>query len=524
MIRTTRPNSCRFRTALPVCLALWVLFALLSGAFSPALAGKGKGKRKQRQELTDWIDGPIRYIAVGREIKTFKDLKTDEERVLFIERFWRRRDPSADTLMNEYRQLFWDRVSYSNNTFLDSPRSGWMTDRGKIYILYGAPNDIEDYENLDTRTSATTGRGLIRWLYDGRPGGQTAMNPTIVVPFTPDNGGEYHVSYDPKLSSVFINTDAIEERRDVEFDRYMKFLAPPTRSTLSVMLDLGRMQEVPPQDQVILEQIETIESYEAYPLSVAVHRFVHPKDGRIVAIVTVDVTDTGTSVQPALIARFSPLDATQPSRILGEGSFKHLSHDGRRYAQARVRLQPGEYALTVMVADAANIRTGLHRRQIRIVAPGDRLSFSDIVWSETLDSLPYAVMASYDEAFIIGTFRVLPRVKEHFVPGETLRLFYEVYGGTMPLRITYTLQGRDLDNSWVDLGPATTEEQFSNLQGWEIPTSERWPLGEYRVRIEVLDADERLIIRLQEFELAAPQETDDTEEAEAVLSIRETTP
>jgi len=498
---------------------LWVLPLLaLSALFLPSAPNHAKkGKPKPQKELREWIDGPIRYISQGDETKRFKSLNTDAERVLFIERFWRRRDPSQETLTNEYRQIFWDRVAHTNAAFLDSTRPGWLTDRGKIYILYGAPNDIDDYEGLDTRSTATSGKGLIRWIYDGRAG-RSDLNPTVVVPFVPDTSGEYRVSYDPKLSSVFIDTLAIEERRDEDLDRYMAFLAPPTRSTLSVMLDLGRMQEVPPQDQVILEQIETIESYAAYPLDIAVHRFTHPDQPITVAMVTVDVTDTGESTQPSIIARFTSRDATERPRILGEGSFKYVTHEERRYAQARVLLPPGEYTLTVMVADPGNIRTGLERRSVRINAPSERMDFSDLVWSETLDPLPYAVMASYDEPFIIGTFRVLPRVKKRFVPGDSLRLFYEVYGASMPLRITYTLQGKDLDGSWVDLGAPAVDEQSSNLQGWEIPTNEHWPLGDYRVLVEILDADERLISRLHGFELSATHEPEATEPE---LSIRE---
>ena len=95
-------------------------------------------------ELRKWHEGPIRYIAVKEEVQEYKRLEGDSARALFIERFWRRRDPTPDTLTNEYRQLFWERVQQANASFLDSTKPGWMTDRGKIWILYGRPDTIDN--------------------------------------------------------------------------------------------------------------------------------------------------------------------------------------------------------------------------------------------------------------------------------------------------------------------------------------------------------------------------------------------
>ena len=89
----------------------------------------------KKDSLRQWLDGPVHYIIETGEIKEFKALKTDADRGAFVERFWRRRDPTPATLANEYRQSFWDRVREANEKFLDSAGPGWQTDRGKIYIL-----------------------------------------------------------------------------------------------------------------------------------------------------------------------------------------------------------------------------------------------------------------------------------------------------------------------------------------------------------------------------------------------------
>jgi len=448
-------------------------------------------KKSKKVDLSKWYDGPVRYISVREEQKAFRELTTDEDRAYFIERFWNRRDPTQGTLTNEYRQGFWERVQQANNSFVDSPREGWMTDRGKIYVLYGPPSHVYEDTNLSTGEAFKAGRGIIRWTYEGRPAGRKDLNPTVVVPFERDASGEYKLSHDPRLASVFFDPLAIRERWAEQDSQNPDFL-PTGRSELSVMLDLGKMQEVPPHEQVLIERVETAESYRTEPVAVMIDRFLHPEVDEYVAVVTVDLTGF-TSEQPAIMARFTPFDATKDNRILGEGSFR-LETDGERLvAQGRIHLDPGRYALTLIVADPVATRTGMHRADIEVFEPTDRLRFSDIQFAQQLESLDYASLASYDEPFLIGPFRVVPAFGDLFKAGEPVRLFYEVYGAKTPLQVSYQLQGKEQDGSWVDLGAPVTGEQQAISQAWELATSPGWPAGDYRIAIEVLDARERLI-------------------------------
>jgi hypothetical protein len=179
--------------------------------------------------------------------------------------------------------------------------------------------------------------------------------------------------------------------------------------------------------------------------------------------------------------------------LLGEGSFLVAEGDGPRTAQARIRLDPGRYALTVLVADPQAVRTGLSRSTVDIPDRSDRLRFSDVIRAAELDSLPYASMSGYDEPFIVGPFRVVPQLDDVVRRGEPIRLFYEVYGATLPLTIGYLLEGQESDGNWAELGRPQVGEQSGVAQGWELQTGERWPLGAYRIRIEVQDGDGKLI-------------------------------
>jgi GWxTD domain-containing protein len=472
------------------------------------IAVPGAAKKSRDPDLKEWIDGPIRYIAQKAETREFRSLETDADRILYIERFWALRDPHPETMTNEYRQLFWERVREANSLFLDSPHDGWRTDRGKIHILYGPPTEVE--EDLDYHPDSPTATGgLIRWIYDGRAEGRTDVDPVTIIPFVRSAGGEYRLSYDPKLSTAIFAPRQLRMPWEDETQRWLEITGPPTRSELSVMLDLGRMQEVPPQAQVLLERIETREAYVTHEVSARTDRFDHPdRDGEWLVTVSVDVSHTSGREAPAVIARLRPAtatleDASPDQRILEETSFKVVDVGDQRVAQARIVLLPGVYEMTVLVADPDTAQTGLLRRELRLGTPSERLRFSDVVQALELESLRYRALSSYDEPYTVGPFRVVPRFGNAYLPGETVRLFYEVYRAALPVKVSYQVQGREDDGRWTDLGLPAEAVQEHRAQAWELPTSQHWPIGEYRVRVEVTDADGKLISTDVPFELVA---------------------
>ena len=82
------------------------------------------------------------YIITDEERQAWKRLQTDEERQNFIEQFWLRRDPTPDTVENEFKEEHYERIAYANEHF-PAGVPGWKTDRGKMYIMYGKPDEIE---------------------------------------------------------------------------------------------------------------------------------------------------------------------------------------------------------------------------------------------------------------------------------------------------------------------------------------------------------------------------------------------
>jgi GWxTD domain-containing protein len=92
-----------------------------------------------------WLNGEVAYIISNQERAAFQSLTTNEEREHFIEQFWLRRDPTPGTVQNEFKQEHYRRIAYANAHFADSRLPGWKTDRGRIYIIYGPPDEIESH-------------------------------------------------------------------------------------------------------------------------------------------------------------------------------------------------------------------------------------------------------------------------------------------------------------------------------------------------------------------------------------------
>jgi GWxTD domain-containing protein len=140
----------------------------------------------------NWRNGPVRYLLTRSEDQAFKALATDAERAEFIRAFWARRDPTPETLRNEFRDRFVDRVraTESLRRYQESSKEMWVTDMGKFLILLGPPISEER-----DQVSAST-RDTVVWTYDEAPG---VRAHNFVVAFVADESGELHLSDSPAL-------------------------------------------------------------------------------------------------------------------------------------------------------------------------------------------------------------------------------------------------------------------------------------------------------------------------------------
>ena len=111
--------------------------------FFPACSRLDKLEKSLKPEEASWLS-EVRYIITPEERKIFLEMP-ESERAQFIEDFWKRRDPFPDTEKNEYKDEYYRRIEQANRLFLGEGRPGWLTDRGRIFILFGPPSDRQTF-------------------------------------------------------------------------------------------------------------------------------------------------------------------------------------------------------------------------------------------------------------------------------------------------------------------------------------------------------------------------------------------
>lgn len=85
------------------------------------------------------------YISTDEEKKQFNSLTDLDAKRKFLYDFWKKRDLNPTTPENEFKIEYMRRVEFANDNFSGSFKKGFSTDRGRVYIVYGPPDDIERY-------------------------------------------------------------------------------------------------------------------------------------------------------------------------------------------------------------------------------------------------------------------------------------------------------------------------------------------------------------------------------------------
>ncbi len=91
-----------------------------------------------------WLNEDVVYIIDDQEKDAFERLTTDEERARFIEQFWERRNPTPGSTENKFKEEIYRRIAYANNHWVEG-KPGWKSDRGRIYIKFGPPDEIDSH-------------------------------------------------------------------------------------------------------------------------------------------------------------------------------------------------------------------------------------------------------------------------------------------------------------------------------------------------------------------------------------------
>ncbi len=148
-----------------------------------------------------WLNEDVVYIITNDERRAFRQLQTDDERQQFIKQFWLRRDPSPGTPLNEYQEEHYRRLAYADDHFSSKGVPGWKTDRGRIYIMFGPPDEIDShstggtYQRPPEQGGGTTSTfPFEKWTYRFIEG----IGNNVNIEFVDTTGtGEYHMTMDP---------------------------------------------------------------------------------------------------------------------------------------------------------------------------------------------------------------------------------------------------------------------------------------------------------------------------------------
>ncbi len=141
------------------------------------------------------------YVARPGEMATFESLNATGK-ANFMAQFWKDRDPSPETPLNEFRDEHLRRLNFANDRFSIGFRDrsdGWRTDQGRVYIVYGPPDQIDRFPFTSGREAAE------KWSYESLPGQGAAY-----FLFVDENGyGDYRM----------VTSSARGEKRDPTWDQ-----------------------------------------------------------------------------------------------------------------------------------------------------------------------------------------------------------------------------------------------------------------------------------------------------------------
>ncbi len=204
------------------------------------------------QKYRDWLN-LASYIILPQEKDVFLRLANERDRDIFIESFWKHRDPTPGTAQNEYKDEHIKRFNYADSYYhRGATRPGWMTDMGRMYIILGEPVSIERFEGVSGVFPAQV------WYYYGDQA-KRLPNYFALVFYQRGGSGEFRL-YNPASdgpASLLIDTKGVDLTDPEGLYEKIKELAP-TLAGVSISMLPGQIpySYIPsPQCSIILSDI-----------------------------------------------------------------------------------------------------------------------------------------------------------------------------------------------------------------------------------------------------------------------------
>jgi GWxTD domain-containing protein len=497
-----------------------------------------KQRRKQEKKLQKeletpykkWLTEDVSYIISDEEKQAWKRLATDDERQQFIEQFWLRRDPTPDTEENEFKEEHYRRIAYANEHYA-SGIPGWKTDRGRIYIMYGPPDEIEDHSSggsyerpIEEGGGETSTYPFQQWRYRYIEG----VGTNIIIEFVdPTMSGEFHMTMDPteKDALLYVPNAGLTMSEQMglssKTDRFNRtdgtHLGTGTQPLPESMNEFTRLEQFaklqkPPAvkfkdlDAVVSSNIR----YNMLPVTVhadymkitdstvltAITIQMQRKDLQFqqkdnVATATVNIYGRITSIAGRVVNYFEDVVSVPvPVSLLSEAI------QGSSIYQKAIPLPPGMYRLNVVAKDLVGGNMTTYPMALNVPHFDDeKLGSSSLILADLIEKVPTRSIGS--GAFVIGDTKIRPRMNETFDRNEKLGIYMQFYNFEPDSKtnkpngsIQYEITKTGADKPILDYTEEVSQIPGSSSQ--QVTVEKLLPLqsldpGEYTLRMKVVD-------------------------------------
>jgi GWxTD domain-containing protein len=514
--------------------------------------GKGKKNlRKLEKELATpykkWLEEEVPYIISDEERSAFLQLQTNEEREQFIEAFWQRRDPTPDTVENEFKEEHYRRIAYANERF-SSGIPGWRTDRGRMYIMWGPADQTESHTQgeiynrpMSEGGGQTTTYAYEDWTYHYMEG----IGQNITVEFVDPTGtGEFHITMDPGEKDAMSHVPGggpsmLEElgmsSQAARFTRADGSTAPlgpagtaglQSQDEFTRLEQFAKVQAPPPVKFKDLEEVVSSRILRNQITFDYRFDFMRITGDTILVPVTVQIQNKQMTfrdhdgVQSAslnLFGRISSMtgrviqtfeDVIQrdfPDTLL-EPSLKGFS-----IYQKAVPLRPGLYKLDLVMKDVNSGNVGVVNTRLAVSPiPDDKLEASSLILADQME--PVSSKDVGVGQFVLGSTKVRPKLDAEFHADQALDIYLQFYN----LKVDDKTHKNNVSVDFkVTQGEQTVSHQVKTgdelKQNGEQITVEQviqpktLPPGKYKLEVQATDlVDNQTISRTADFTVTPP--------------------
>ena len=514
----------------------------------------GKGKKnlkKLEKELATpykkWLEEEVPYIITDEERSAFLQLQTNEEREQFIEAFWQRRDPTPDTVENEFKEEHYRRIAYANERF-SSGIPGWRTDRGRIYIMWGPPDQIESHSAGSTYNrpmteggGQTTVYGFDDWTYHYMEG----IGQNITIEFVDPTGtGEYHISLDPGEKDAMAHVPgggpsmleqmglSSQAARFTRTDGSTAPLGPAGTSALDSQNEFTRLEQfakVQAPPPVKFKDLEEVVSSRILRNQISFDYrfdFMRITGDTILVPVTVQIQNKQMTfrdhdgVQSASLNLFGRI-SSMTGRVIQTfedviqrdfpDSLLEPSLKGFSIYQKAVPLRPGLYKLDLVIKDVNSGNVGVVNTRLAVSPiPDDKLEASSLILADQME--PVSSKDVGVGQFVLGSTKVRPKLDAEFHVDQPLDVYLQFYNlkvddkthkNNVSLDFKVT-QGDQTVSHAVKTGD-DLKQNGEQITVQEVIQTKTLPPGKYKLQIQATDlVANQTVSRIADFTVTPP--------------------